>query len=97
MSTTTPSAAKRSAPDAGPESLLAGLVGRGIQGSRSPSLHMQEAAAQGFKLSYLLLDLDAEPWARASLAEAIDGAEQGGFAGVINEIGCLRLTLQDHV
>ena len=36
--------------------LLTGLVGRGIQGSRSPSLHMQEAAAQGVSLSYVLYD-----------------------------------------
>jgi shikimate dehydrogenase len=63
-------------------SLLAGLVGRGIQGSRSPSLHMQEAAAQGVTLKYVLFDLDAHPWQSATLAQAIDGAESGGFAGV---------------
>jgi shikimate dehydrogenase len=63
-------------------SLLAGLVGRGIQGSRSPSLHMQEAAAQGVALSYVLFDLDAHPWREATLAQAIEGAESGGFCGV---------------
>ena len=62
--------------------VLAGLVGRGIQGSRSPSLHMQEAAAQGVTLSYVLFDLDAHPWRDATLARAIDGAESGGFSGV---------------
>jgi shikimate dehydrogenase len=59
-----------------------GLVGRGIQGSRSPAMHMEEAAAQGLKLSYVLFDLDAQPWGRAELSEALDAAETQGFAGV---------------
>jgi len=82
MRSTTPSAATRPADDAAAGVVLAGLVGRGIQGSRSPGLHMQEAAAQGFKLSYTLFDLDAPPWDRAGLADAIDGAEARGLAGV---------------
>lgn len=65
-----------------PKTLLTGLVGRGIQGSRSPHLHMAEAAAQGFSLDYRLFDLDAPPWRSASLAEAITAAEAGGYAGV---------------
>jgi shikimate dehydrogenase len=63
-------------------SLVAGLIGRGIQGSRSPSLHMQEAAAQGVTLAYVLFDLDAHPWREATLEQAIVGAEEGGFCGV---------------
>jgi shikimate dehydrogenase len=63
-------------------SLLAGLIGRGIQGSRSPSLHMQEAAAQGVALDYVLFDLDVRPWRHATLAQAIEDAETGGFSGV---------------
>jgi shikimate dehydrogenase len=82
MRTTGPTSAPQRVIEAPPGSLLAGLIGRGIQGSRSPALHMQEAAAQGFKLAYLLLDLDTRPWERASLAEALDVAESGGFAGV---------------
>ena len=62
--------------------LLAGLIGRGIQGSRSPSLHMQEAAAQGVTLDYVLFDLDADPWRHATLAQALEAAERDGFAGV---------------
>lgn len=82
MRSTTPSAAMRPADSAAADSVLAGLVGRGILGSRSPGLHMQEAAAQGFKLAYALFDLDAPPWDGAALADAIDGAESGGLAGV---------------
>jgi shikimate dehydrogenase len=43
---------------------------------------MGEAEAQGFALTYLLLDLDAPPWGGATLEAAILGAEEGGFAGV---------------
>jgi shikimate dehydrogenase len=82
MRSSTPSAATRPAHGAAADSLLAGLVGRGIQGSRSPGLHMQEAQAQGFKLAYTLFDLDAPPWEGAALAEVIHGAESGGLAGV---------------
>jgi shikimate dehydrogenase len=59
-----------------------GLIGRGIQGSRSPALHVQEAAAQGFELAYSLFDLDAPPWAAAGLAATVSAAEQEGYAGV---------------
>jgi len=71
----------RAAPEAA-GGLLAGLVGRGIQGSRSPRMHMQEAAAQGFGLSYRLFDLDASPWDGAGLADVIATAEADGLAGV---------------
>jgi shikimate dehydrogenase len=59
-----------------------GLVGRGIQRSQSPKLHVREAAAQGFDLTYSLIDLDAEPWALVTLAQALDEVEARGFAGV---------------
>jgi shikimate dehydrogenase len=68
--------------DAGRQPIRAGLIGRGIQGSRSPEMHMQEAGANGLALSYVRLDLDAPPWDRASLAEVLDAAEAEGFAGV---------------
>ncbi|NNE37571.1 MAG: hypothetical protein HKN08_04635 [Gammaproteobacteria bacterium] len=35
-----------------------GLIGCGIQESRSPLMHMKEASAQGFTLHYQLFDLD---------------------------------------
>ena len=35
-----------------------GLIGAGIQRSRSPALHEHEAAAQGLRLTYELIDLD---------------------------------------
>ena len=38
--------------------MICGLIGSGIQGSRSPALHEGEAKSQGLKLSYRLIDLD---------------------------------------
>jgi len=80
MTSATPLAARSSAGLAPP--ILAGLIGRGIQGSRSPTLHMQEADAQGFGLTYRLIDLDADSWKRADLRQALEGVERDGFSGV---------------
>jgi shikimate dehydrogenase len=82
MSASAQSASRWPAPLAAADGVLVGLVGRGIQGSRSPGLHMQEAERQGIKLYYMLFDLDAPPWRGADLKQALDGAEAGGFAGV---------------
>ena len=59
-----------------------GLVGRGIQGSRSPSMHMQEGAAQGLRLSYVLLDLDLPSETDRDLGQVLSQAERQGFAGL---------------
>src|SRR3546814_2430804 len=40
------------------ESLLVGLIGRGIQSSRSPAMHEREATRLGIGCSYILLDFD---------------------------------------
>ena len=39
-------------------SYLIGLIGAGIQASRTPSMHEHEAAAQGMKCEYRLIDLE---------------------------------------
>jgi hypothetical protein len=44
---------------AAPGSVLTGLIGMDIQSSRSPEMHMREAAAQGIALHYELFDLAA--------------------------------------
>lgn len=68
--------------DGSTATVRAGLIGRGIQGSRSPAIQMEEGQAQGLRLSYARFDLDAPPWDKASLAEALAAAEAEGFAGV---------------
>ncbi len=38
--------------------ILAGLIGAGIQASRTPVLHEQEGDAQGLRYLYRLIDLE---------------------------------------
>lgn len=57
-----------------------GLVGRGIQLSRTPAMHEAEAAAQGLTCRYVLFDTDAG--AQGTVAEILDRAEAGGYAGL---------------
>lgn len=65
---------------AGPRILRMGLVGRGIQLSRTPAMHEAEAAAQGLRCSYELLDTEAG--FKEDLQEILDWAETEGFAGL---------------
>ena len=61
------------------ETLLAGLVGRGIQLSRTPAMHVAEAESQGMHAAYQLLDADLLD---RPLAEILDAAEMMGFSGL---------------
>ncbi len=63
-------------------SCLLGLIGKGIQASKSPALHETEAAAQGLRCTYELFDLDGHPERRDVLADLLEQAEQRGFAGL---------------
>ncbi|MBF9031098.1 shikimate dehydrogenase [Rhodobacterales bacterium HKCCE3408] len=65
---------------AGARRIQVGLVGRGIQKSRTPRMHEAEARAIGLDLGYRLLDADAEPL--GPLDEILDRAEADGFAGL---------------
>lgn len=62
--------------------LLLGLVGRGIQESRTPSMHSEEGRAQGINVLYQLLDADQLPRGEQALPSIIDAAELCGFAGL---------------
>jgi shikimate dehydrogenase len=62
--------------------VLTGLIGKAIQRSKSPALHEAEAAAQGFRCVYELIDLDERQVDIAALPDLIDEAEARGFAGV---------------
>ena len=59
---------------------LVGLIGRGIQASKSPTLHESEAAAQGLRLIYELMDLDER--GGELLSDLLNEAERRGFAGL---------------
>jgi quinate/shikimate dehydrogenase (NAD+) len=58
-----------------------GLIGAGIQASRSPSMHMEEARAHGMRLQYELFDLDQLGGA-AALEKLLCQLQGDGFAGV---------------
>jgi len=69
------------APGSRPDVLI-GLVGRGIQLSRSPAMHEREAARLGLSCAYILIDFDALDLSDDELAAAIDAAASLGFAGL---------------
>ena len=63
-------------------SVLLGLVGAGIQLSRTPRMHEAEAAAQGMRLVYRLIDLDMLGIGAEALPELLTLAQRAGFAGL---------------
>lgn len=62
--------------------LLAGLIGRGIARSRTPEMHMAEAAAQHMRGVYRIIDVDALPADRQNLEVIVHAAEITGFNGL---------------
>jgi len=63
-------------------SLLVGLVGTGIQASRTPALHEREGAHQGLRYVYKLIDLEALGLDAGTLPEILAAAQRFGFAGL---------------
>jgi len=64
-----------------PADTLVGLLGRGIQSSRSPAMHEREARRLGFSCSYLLIDFDALQLPDDALAAVVAAAPSLGFIG----------------
>jgi shikimate dehydrogenase len=65
-----------------PRPLLVGLIGAGIQASRSPALHMREGAAHGLTYIYQLIDIEMLGLSATALPELIMAARRFGFAGL---------------
>ena len=63
-------------------SILAGLIGAGIQASRTPAMHEHEGDAQGIRTLYRLIDLDQLGVTSAALPELLDAAQRLGFTGL---------------
>lgn len=63
-------------------SILAGLIGAGIQASRTPALHEHEGDAQGIRYLYRLIDLDQLGVTSDALPELLDAAQRLGFTGL---------------
>jgi shikimate dehydrogenase len=68
-------------PGAPPDSIVIGLIGRGIRASRSPIMHEREGARLGMRYAYLLIDFDTLAFADAALGETVETLERLGFAG----------------
>jgi shikimate dehydrogenase len=63
-------------------SLQLGLIGAGIQASRTPAMHEREARAHGLVCTYRLLDLDVLGVTADALPALLGDAERAGFAGL---------------
>jgi shikimate dehydrogenase len=64
------------------DSYLCGLIGAGIQQSRSPAMHEREAKEQGLALAYKLIDLDVLGVGVEALPDLLGDAKQKGFGGL---------------
>jgi shikimate dehydrogenase len=67
---------------AAPRAVLVGLIGAGIQASRTPALHEREGAAHGVPYIYKIIDLDALGLTADALPELLAAARRFGFAGL---------------
>src|SRR5258707_1413085 len=63
-------------------SMLVGLIGEGIQGSLTPTMHEREAEAQGLRYVYRLIDLVRLGLTVEALPELLSAAERMGFNGL---------------
>jgi len=64
------------------KTLRAGLIGAGIQASRSPAMHMAEARALGLELTYELFDLDRIEGGATALPGLIARLREKNYLGV---------------
>jgi shikimate dehydrogenase len=62
--------------------IRAGLIGAGIQGSASPSMHMDEGAHLGVDYRYDLFDLDLVEGGASTLPSLLSRLQAEGYAGV---------------
>lgn len=76
-----------------PAGILAGLIGAGIQASRTPALHEREGAAQGLNYLYRLIDLDQLKLDSSALEELLTAAEYMGFTGLNITFPCKQAIL----
>ncbi|AOE85086.1 shikimate dehydrogenase [Pseudomonas sp. TCU-HL1] len=64
------------------DSVLAGLIGAGIQASRTPAMHEHEGDAQGLRYLYRLIDLDQLKLDSSALPDLLAAAERMGYTGL---------------
>lgn len=64
------------------EGILIGLLGRGIQSSRTPFMHEREGARLGLRYTYVLVDFDRLGLPDEALGAVVKGARRLGFSGL---------------
>jgi len=79
--------------DAAPGKLLLGLIGAGIQQSLTPAMQEAEAAAQGLRAHYQLIDLDRAGVGVEALPGLINAARTMGFAGLNITFPCKQAVI----
>ncbi|NYZ12693.1 shikimate dehydrogenase [Azospirillum sp. RWY-5-1] len=65
-----------------PRSFVVGLIGSGIQASRTPAMHEREADEQGIRCVYKLIDLERLGRGVEALPDLLRSAREMGFAGL---------------
>ncbi|WP_426135031.1 shikimate dehydrogenase [Pseudomonas sp. PWP3-1b2] len=73
--------------------ILAGLIGAGIQASRTPALHEREGDAQGLRYLYQLIDLEPLHLTINALPDLLDAAERMNFTGLNITYPCKQAIL----
>jgi shikimate dehydrogenase len=73
--------------------VLAGLIGSGIQASRTPAMHEREGVEQGLRYIYKLIDLDVLGLGQEALPELVTAARRMGFAGLNITYPCKQAIL----
>jgi shikimate dehydrogenase len=73
--------------------VICGLIGAGIQGSRSPALHEAEARAQGLRLDYQLIDLDVLGVSAEALPGLLEDAQRKDFRGLNITFPCKQAVI----
>ncbi|RMU79481.1 Shikimate dehydrogenase [Pseudomonas coronafaciens pv. porri] len=74
-------------------SVLAGLIGTGIQASRTPAMHEHEGDAQGMRYMYRLIDIDALQLDISALPQLVDSAQHCGFTGLNITFPCKQAVI----
>ena len=73
--------------------VLAGLIGAGIQASRTPALHEHEGDAQGMRYLYRLIDLDQLKLDSNALPDLLMAAERMSFTGLNITFPCKQIVI----
>lgn len=74
-------------------SVLCGLIGKGIQASLTPAMHMQEGEAQGLRYVYRLVDLTPLDLDVDALPDLLTAAQRMGFSGLNITFPCKQAVI----